>query len=241
MLSFLNVATLRRVLNVSSLNWSSSDVNDNDLVDDPFSIKHQLEESYREKARASMTVIAIMIAGSLILLVQTNQYLLSRADLLTLPFVWESTFLTLSVLSSFIAFVSFLLSVDALDSMFNRYVNDKIELMMVRKFYRFTLNPKYMGLIFLVLGITSFAAIHSGLIASIMLWITMSVGYYHWFPYHAILNTSPPEKNAEKKYDFIYKILYSGIDRERLKLIIRIPFFGIVVPCVIYAYLELWS
>ncbi|AFI85556.1 DUF4339 domain-containing protein [Methylophaga nitratireducenticrescens] len=235
---FLNIATLRRMLTASSQQWKSDDENAG-LVDDPFSVKHQLEESYREKARAAMTVIAIMIAGSLILLVQTNQYLVARVDFLTLPFIWESFFLTLSALSSFIAFISFLLSVDALDSMFNRYLTDKIELRMVRKFYRFTLNPKYMGLIFLILGITSFAAIHNGLIASIMLWITMSVGYYHWFPHHATLDDLCSDNNAENNHGLGVRLLYSGFARERLRLIIRIPFFGVLTPCLIYAYLVL--
>ena len=239
-LRFLNVATLRRILTASSLQWKGEEGNAG-VVDDPFSVKHQLEESYREKARAAMTVIAIMIAGSLILIVQTNQYLVSRADFLTLPFIWESTFLALSALSSFIAFISFLLSVDALDSMFNRYLTDRIELKMVRKFYRFTLNPKYMGLIFLILGITSFAAIHNGLIASIMLWITMSIGYYHWFPYHATLDDLSSEDYAENNHGLGMRILYSGFARERLRLIIRIPFFGVLTPCLIYAYLVLWN
>jgi|AntDeeMetagen285_2_1112576.scaffolds.fasta_scaffold02023_2 protein-S-isoprenylcysteine O-methyltransferase Ste14 len=239
-LKFLNVATLRRMLTASSVQWNRAGGN-YDNIDDPFSIKHQLEACYREKARAGMTAVAIMIAGSLILLVQTNHYLLLREDLLSLPFVWESVFLTLSALSSFIAFVSFLLSVDALESMFNRYLTEKIELTMVRNFYRFTLNPKYMGLIFLILGITSFAAIHSGLIASIMLWITMSVGYHHWFPHYATVDNDFMDKNDEIDRSLIRSILYSDFAEERVRLIIRVTFFGVFLPCSVYVYLVLWN
>lgn len=237
---FLDVPTLRRMLTASSHQWGCKE-NKEGLVDDPTSVKHQLEESYRDKARASMTIIAIMIAGSLILLVQTNQYLLQRTDILSLPFGWENTFLALAALSSFIAFISFLLSVDALDSMFNRFLTDNIQLRLNRRFYRFTLNPKYMGLIFLVLGITCFAAIQSGLIASIMLWITMSLGYYHWFPHHATLDDLSSKGGGEATPSLWKRILYSEFADDRLRLIIRIPLFGVFIPCAIYAYLVPWT
>ena len=245
----LNVLTLRRLLLSTSLQWQPERA---DHFEDLCSVRHQLEEAYREKARVSIASIAIMIAASLLMLIQVNSIVLAEQNILQTPVEWRSLMLILAAISSFIAFISFLLSVDSLDSMFNKFKTDSIELVMVRRFYLFVVNPKYLGMIFMILSIVSIAAMPSGLIAAMLLCITLSVGYYHWFPSPDVvleLNQTGAEPstangdNSATKNTMQHRYLgfiYSSFAPGRVHLLARVPLFGILLPLLVYGLIQFW-
>lgn len=85
---------------------------------------HDVEYAYREKARTSITALAVMIAASLLVLAQGNAIFLSEVER---PLLGD-VFVAISALSAFTAVACFFIATDALDSLFNRDRTEDLEL-----------------------------------------------------------------------------------------------------------------
>jgi len=172
----LRVSTLRRLLLVESKNWTSTDNTENDKI----------ETISMEKAKTSITASAMLVGASLLGVVQAKSGLNSLAVIgsgySNELYIWNKIiFAGLGFFSS-VALVCFILSVDALDCMFNEFKTDELENKFRRYFYKSTIHPKYFGLVSLLTSIIFLNASADLVLGSITIGIIISIGYRHWFP-----------------------------------------------------------
>lgn len=167
------VPTLRRLLTLESKDWTNIDTSDND----------EIEKLSMEKAKTSITAMAMLVGVSFLGIVQ-SKHIASSLDLSgdQGTYAWGVFISTgLASLSS-IALVCFILSVDALDSMFNEFKDEQIENKFRRYFYKSTIYPKYIGLVCLLSSIIFFNASTNLVLGTMTVGLIMTVGYRHWFP-----------------------------------------------------------
>lgn len=186
---FLRVSTLRRILLLESKNWTNIDNEENS----------EIEAISMEKAKTSITAIAMLVGVSFLGIVQAKNGL----NTLTLPssgyseelYIWgRFLFGSLSFFSS-IALVCFILSVDALDCMFNEFKTNNIENKFRRYFYKSTIHPKYFGLVSLLTSVIFLNATAGVTLGSITIGMIISIGYRHWFPRPELASDNWEEKS----------------------------------------------
>lgn len=168
----IDVQSLRRLLHDESLLWDRESSN-TDRV--PF---------FREKAKTTITALAIIIAASTLLSTRAyealNQLNIGSGKLINSDSNWQIAMLYASIIFSCSSFILLVVAVDALDTTFNQFNGntDKI----VSYYYRHAVYPKYFGLVSVILSFVFYIASSLPEIASAAVGLLISVGYYHWFP-----------------------------------------------------------
>jgi len=173
---YKRVKTLRRLLGECSVQWGSADQITPESLD-------RMEAGFRNKAQSSMTTIAILVAVSALELQEVSKLL---APLLVGQtgdeFSWQVVILVLSLMFSMVAFIAYIVSADALDVIFNNFVDDDSRHRITRYYYQHTINPRYMALISLIASFILLVAYYSPLGASVAIGLFFVIGYSHWFP-----------------------------------------------------------
>jgi len=173
---FLRISTLRRLLLLESKSWTVIDSDDND----------EIEETSMEKAKTSITAIAMLVGVSFLGIVQAKSGLTSLVMIGSEHsgelYTWSKIIFGCLGFFSSVALVCFILSVDALDCMFNEFKTEALENKFRRYFYKSTIHPKYFGLVCLLTSIIFLNASASITLGSITIGIIISIGYRHWFP-----------------------------------------------------------
>ena len=135
-------------------------------------------ETYRRKSSTSMEVIAILIAVSILIFDQISNIWMSD-EIFSL---WQYSILWVGMLSAVISFICFMMCVDALDTIFNRFSSDPVRNILVKYFYEYTINPRYVATATMLLSIILLLGYHSEVLASISIAVILWAGYNLWFP-----------------------------------------------------------
>lgn len=190
----LRVSTLRRILLVESKSWSNIDTKEDG----------EIEEISMEKAKTSITAIAMLVGVSFLGISQAKSGLIalnaSGLPIDSAEYIWQQySFYTLSFIST-IAIVCFVLSVDALDCMFNEFKTDKLDNKFRRYFYKSTIHPRYIGFVCLLTSIIFLNASSSVTLGSITIAIIIAIGYRHWFPHSDLASESWTERSGVSSF-----------------------------------------
>jgi protein-S-isoprenylcysteine O-methyltransferase Ste14 len=163
------IQSLRRLLQETSINW-----NYNPQHEEAETIK----EAFHRKASTTMEVIAILIAVSVLILdIASNLWTSNKVfD------PWQQYSMGLAALLAIIAFASFLISVDSLDTMFNRFVSTPVRNVIVHYFYHNTINPKYFGMVSMILAVVLLLQVYNSMLASMSFAFILVIGYSQWYP-----------------------------------------------------------
>lgn len=184
---FKRVKSLRRLLGECSVQWRCAEQTEK-LVD-------EIESGYREKAKSSMTTIAIMIAVSALELQEVSKLL---ATLLegqeSVALTWQVMVLVLSLAFAMVAFIAYIVSADALDVIFNRFVDNDARHRITRYYYQRTINPRYAALISLIASFILLVAYYSPVAAAVAIGLFFVIGYAHWFPDFRTKHPSPARR-----------------------------------------------
>lgn len=165
----LKIRTLRRLLGMTSKQWNSKN-----------KTEFQKYEYYEEKSKSSMTVIALLIASSIFIFNQFSGFILDKnsPDSLNIDIILAY----IGIFSTFISFTALMLSVDSLDTIFNKFSDDKTQEILSRYFYAYVANPRYIATSFLFFSMILLVALHSLTMASICIFLIAYIGYDFWFP-----------------------------------------------------------
>lgn len=187
--SFRRARTLRRLLGECSEQWCATEQMTPEKLD-------ELETRFRSKAQSSMTTIAILIAVSALELQEVSKLL---APLLETEFAlsWEVVVLVLSLTFAMVSFIAYIVSADALDVIFNRFVDDDARHRITRYYYQGTINPRYAALISLIASFILLVAYYSPLAGAVAIGLFFVIGYAHWFPSFARVPASMLRRVSE--------------------------------------------
>lgn len=163
------VQSLRRLLGETSRQWS----------DGQSHFSGELEDAFRQKSSTSMAVTALLMAVVILVLQQASAVLMSRWGSLS---DGDALLLVGTVVVSVFSFVCFIIAIDAMDIVFNRFSSEEDQRRIVTYYYLNTINPRYFGLMGMLFALVFFVAFHALALGSVTLAIVMSVGYYHWYP-----------------------------------------------------------
>ena len=163
------IQSLRRLLGESCINWDYNPCH---------SESEDVKEAFRRKASTSMEVIAILIAVSILILDIASNMLISNKTFDE----WQEFSLGISSLMAVFSFVCFLISVDSLDTIFNRFRSLPDRNVIVHYFYHNTINPRYFGMLSMISAVILLLQVYSAMLASISISLILIVGYSHWFP-----------------------------------------------------------
>ncbi|RDH88402.1 MAG: hypothetical protein DIZ78_00210 [endosymbiont of Escarpia spicata] len=163
----LEVQTLRRLLGFTSVHWDESAVNNAELV-----------ASYRNKGTAGMQVLAILIAVSLLIFDEIGDIWGSDKA----ASLWQHDILWAGMLAAAMAFVCFVLCVDAFDTMFNQFRTHNVRNVLVNYFYRYTINPRYIATASLLVSMVLLLAFYSEVLSAFAIGCIVIFGYGFWFP-----------------------------------------------------------
>lgn len=178
--SFFNVQSLRRLLRLTSFQWQS-ELERLSSQDDPDS-GEEYEKNFHEKAHSTITAVAVLMAASILLLDQVNQIFLSIKVGTIQNDGWGELILSLSLFFSIASFIAFILSVDDLDSLFNKSKQQNENYLLDYYFYKRAINPKYYGFTFLMLGVVLLVGFYNLIYASTILGIIIFFIYPHLYP-----------------------------------------------------------
>lgn len=176
------VQSLRRLLGETSRQWSDSRGH----------FSGELEDAFRQKSSTSMAVTALLMAVVILVLQQASSVLLSRWGSLS---PGGAVLLVSTVVVSIFSFVCFIIAIDAMDIVFNRFGAEEDQRRIVTFYYLNTINPRYFGLMGMLFALVFFVAFHSVALGSVTLAIIMSVGYYHWYPPVSAGDEAPTTKS----------------------------------------------
>lgn len=170
---FFRVKTLRNLLAETSEHWKEHLKNEDrkgfaDFVD-----------AHHRKAQSTMVTVAIMIASSLIVLGEIHCVFLKYS---LVNDIWSQVILAIAMIAAMLSLICFIITADALDSIFNKFRTDRIARKLKHHFYLRTINPKYCGFISLIASVIFIVAYHSLTLSCIVLALCLTVGYPHWFP-----------------------------------------------------------
>jgi protein-S-isoprenylcysteine O-methyltransferase Ste14 len=148
-------------------------------------VAEEQNEVVREKAKTSITVSALMIAAAAVVFsVTSDKYIFLKSNGLYMEnfsFDWASTVLMLSGFLSLTAFVLFVVTMDVLDTLLNKFAVGR-QVDATNYFYGYTSNPKYIGMLCLVMSVCTLVSYHSAGLAAYGLGLFLAVGYRYWFP-----------------------------------------------------------
>jgi len=185
---FLVSRTLRRLLMTYSSDWPHHNdgaeryaVGETKASEGAISGEKAVIEARQKKANSSITWIALLIAAAAVMLGLINDVALERGANMT---AWEATMLAAAATTAIIAFYCFVVSADALETVFNNFtlVKPDVQMQIIKRLYEYTLNPKYYGLISLISSVALFAAARYPLFGALALATATFIGYGHWFP-----------------------------------------------------------
>ncbi len=169
------VLTLRRLLRTTTANWNvASDVR-----------KSEMEKAFQEKARASMTATTMLAATAGLALGQVNSIINTLDDFSTLQTsgdLWQISMLGVAALFAFSALICFIIAVDTLDSLFNRFESRRVAHQLYFHFYSASINPRYFGLISLFTAAIFVVASNDALLGCAAIGLLVTIGVRHWFP-----------------------------------------------------------
>ena len=118
----LKSRSLRRLLMAYSGNWSNKDTAPPpawaELIERDVPSEREVIAAHQRKANSSITWIALLIAAAAVVLGLINDVALQRANDMS---VWEATMLATAAGSAIIAFYCFVVSADALETVFNDF------------------------------------------------------------------------------------------------------------------------
>lgn len=188
----MQVQSLRQLLLLNSVSWGHCDSDE---------AENHVRET-REKARTTITVAAILVAASALVISQINAIHIAleasaavSAD--AAPLTWQRFLLAMGYMCATGAFVALIVSVDALDCLFNHFSRGRVPrrnpTQLVRYFYTFTLNPKYIGLFLLLTSVVFVLAYFNANVGSLALAVMLTLGYAHWFPLGRLNENGEPE------------------------------------------------
>lgn len=202
--------SLRRLLGETAAQWPAT-------VADGTQYKQQLVDSFRTKSNSSIQMLSIMIAVSILILDRVTTIL----DEVQFEGPEEITkfrllLLALTGISAIISFVCFVISVDALDVVFNKFRSVRSEQTIIRHYYQSTINPKYYGLLSMLVGVICLSAYYHYYIGSLAIGVTLFVGYFHWFPDF--------KDDVESAKVACSKRIFSRLERLVLFMIVVFPF-----------------
>lgn len=168
------VSTLRKLLTSESKNWTATNSKKNEKI----------EELSMEKAKTSITATAMLVGVAFVGILQAKNgfYGLVESQLSNEQLIWQQLILASLAFSSSLALVCFIISVDALDCMFNEFKTKQLENKFRRYLYKSTIQPRYVGLVCLLTSIIFLNASSSIVLGSMSIGLIISVGYKHWFP-----------------------------------------------------------
>jgi len=167
------IQSLRRLLSSSCLNWTEFDPDDG--------ATEELSKSFRRKSTATMQVMAILVAVSLLILEITGQFW--REHEAVNEDFWITFSLSISAICSVASFISFIVSVDSLDTLFNKFCDNRTRATCLAFFYKSTINPKYVGMVSMIISVIFLIQVHSPFLGSVSTAIVVVVGYPFWFPH----------------------------------------------------------
>lgn len=173
-----HVRTLRRLLGECSVQWRSAEKTEqsNQKLD-------EVESNFRNKAKSSMTSIAILVAVSALELQELSRLLAPLLEKQSPAEIsWQVAILLLSLAFAMTAFIAYIVSADALDVIFNNFVDDVSRHRITHYYYQRTINPRYAALISLIASFILLIAYYSPLVASVAIGLFFAIGYSHWFP-----------------------------------------------------------
>jgi len=170
----LKIQTLRRLLGYTAKQWQPQITNsteDNEVV-----------ETFRRKGTAGMEVIAILMAVSILIFDQISNIWMS-SELSDANFsLWQYSILWVGMSCAVVSFICFMMCVDALDTMFNSFSSSPVRNVLVKYFYDYTINPRYVATATMLLSIILLLGYHSEVLASMAVAVTIWVGSKLWFP-----------------------------------------------------------
>ena len=166
----VGIQSLRRLLGEVSEQWNPDPKHKNE---------EQVKAAFRNKASSSMQVLAILTAVAVLILDIAGNVWVSKAQIME---PWDAYSISFASLMALIAFVSFLVSIDALDTLFNRIENTVNKNVILRHFYQLTINPKYYGMVSMVLAVVFLLQVFSTVLASVAIAFILLIGYSLWFP-----------------------------------------------------------
>lgn len=141
-----------------------------------------LNEAFRRKSSMSVEVAALfMVVVTLILDKSSDVITNFHGGGLTLD-LWEIIMLSLSSIFGIISFICFLISVDSLDTTFNKFVSKSVRHVALQYFYQVTSNPRYCAVVSMMMSMVFFFAFYSIFLGTLSLTVLMYVGFRLWFP-----------------------------------------------------------
>jgi hypothetical protein len=180
--TLFKVRSLRRLLSLYSVHWNiaiaESRAQETAKGD---AESHPLLGQQEKKAASSMASIALLIASAAVVLGLINDTALQSSQTGTLP-LWDSVMLGLAAATAIAAFYCFLVAADVLETVFNRFEPEAMHFKIIGNLYRYAINPKYFGLIFLMASVALFAAARQPAFGALALASATFIGYGHWFP-----------------------------------------------------------
>ena len=188
-IQFLRVRTLRLLLHCTSLNWGTADerikkrladqpllVGSGDIDDEQLT---EIEVYFKDKARTSLQTLGMLIAVAALELGQIN---LMRHWASASEDRWHACTLGIATLSAIASFIMFVVATDSLDSLFNRFRGTVERHKLVDHFYRNSINLRYFGLVFLLLGAVMIVANLHPILGAISFGLVFFFGCPTWFP-----------------------------------------------------------
>lgn len=150
-----------------------------------------LNEAFRRKASMSVEVAALfMVIVTLILDKSSDVITTYHGGSISLD-LWEILMLSLSSIFGIVSFICFLISVDSLDTTFNKFVSKSTRNVALQYFYQVTSNPRYSAVVSMMLSMVFFFAFYSVFLGALSLTVLMYVGFRLWFPnIHQALTSS---------------------------------------------------
>jgi hypothetical protein len=160
----------------------------------------------REKARNSLTMLAMLTAGATLLLTRS----LDMAYAAPSPDFWQLTLAYASASAALIAVVCFIISVDSFDVMYNMFgAEDGGERNhMLQFFYNSTRNTRYYGTMFLLWALCLFAAARHPVFGAFATSLVICIGWAHWFPSPTLLGQPLERGMASRVFSFIVRLLF---------------------------------
>ena len=141
-----------------------------------------LNEAFRRKSSMSVEVAALfMVIVTLILDKSSDVITNYHGGGLSLD-LWEVIMLSLSSIFGIISFICFLISVDSLDTTFNKFVSKSVRHVALQYFYQVTSNPRYSAVVAMMMSMVFFFAFYSVFLGTLSLTVLMYVGFRLWFP-----------------------------------------------------------
>jgi len=185
-LRIFQVNTLRRLLMLTSSQWSDEELG------------AKSEEGFiavtREKAVASIGMFAMLTAGAAVLMTRYIDRLValkaSHSELYSENALFEAAILYAASATSIIALICFIIAVDSMDVLFNRFGNQPgpARVHVVRYVYRSTRNIRYYGIMFFIWSICLGIGYEDTLLGSITVAVVVAAGWKHWFPFPDLPN-----------------------------------------------------